>query len=187
MDTRQKIIEESMKLFSVYGFDSVSIRKIAEAVGVTNSALYKHFKSKRDILDAIVEKSKNLFMTVCAQNTIDIKSIGDVKDMCLKMFKFQTENEWIVMFRRLLMLEQYKNKEMADIFRQFFIESPVKFEKEIFDKYIQKGVMKDLDSEVMAVEFYAPFFLYHTSLKNVNEMKNMFEKHIDNFFSVYLI
>ncbi|MDD6306271.1 MAG: helix-turn-helix domain containing protein [Clostridiales bacterium] len=42
-NTKQKIIEESMKLFSVNGFHAVSVRAIADAVGVRNSALYKHF------------------------------------------------------------------------------------------------------------------------------------------------
>ena len=46
-NTKQRIIEESMKLFSVHGFEAVSIRTIADAVGVGNSALYKHFKSKK--------------------------------------------------------------------------------------------------------------------------------------------
>ena len=56
-NTKQKILEESMKLFSVSGFDTVSIRAIAEAVGVGNSALYKHFKSKKEILNEIVSYS----------------------------------------------------------------------------------------------------------------------------------
>ena len=45
-NTRDKIIEESLKLFSVEGFEAVSIRTIADAVGIGNSALYKHFKNK---------------------------------------------------------------------------------------------------------------------------------------------
>ena len=61
-NTKQRILEESMKLFSVQGFDAVSIRAIADAVGVGNSALYKHFSSKAEILSAIVAYSKDYFL-----------------------------------------------------------------------------------------------------------------------------
>lgn len=61
-NTKQKIIEESMKLFFVNGFHAVSVRAIADAVGVRNSALYKHFKSKREILEEIVSYSKEYFL-----------------------------------------------------------------------------------------------------------------------------
>ena len=60
-NTKERILLESMKLFSVYGYEAVSIRAIAEAVGVGNSALYKHYKSKREILDAIVERCRSRF------------------------------------------------------------------------------------------------------------------------------
>ena len=62
MTTKEKILLESMKLFSVQGFAAVSVRTIAAAVGVRDSALYKHFKSKQEILDGIVEESKLRFL-----------------------------------------------------------------------------------------------------------------------------
>ena len=119
-NTKQRILEESMKLFSVHGFEAVSIRAIADAVGVGNSALYKHYKSKQEILEAIVEYSKSYFLEKGCGQMREIESKEAFVYSCLEMFHFQTRDEWMVMFRRLLLIEQFKNPEMAKIYRDFF-------------------------------------------------------------------
>ena len=78
-DTRKRILEASLMLFSVDGFDAVSIRTIADAVGIGNSALYKHFKSKREIFDSIVEMEKERYLNQCKSITSDIRGIEAVK------------------------------------------------------------------------------------------------------------
>ena len=55
-DTKQRILDEALRLFSQSGFDSVSVERIASAVGIKAPSLYKHFKSKRDIFDSIIER-----------------------------------------------------------------------------------------------------------------------------------
>ena len=114
-NTKQKIIDESMKLFSIHGFDTVSIRTIAAAVGVGNSALYKHFKSKKEIMDAIVSHSVEYYLSMGHKQMAQINDLNDLKIACLTMFDFQTKDEWMVMFRRLLIMEQFKNPEMASV------------------------------------------------------------------------
>ena len=59
MSTREKIIEVSLELFAKRGFSGVSVRDIAKEVGVRESALYKHFKNKQDILDQIILEMKD--------------------------------------------------------------------------------------------------------------------------------
>lgn len=137
-NTKQKIIEESMKLFSISGFDTVSIRAIAEAVGVGNSALYKHFKSNKEILDEIVSYSVKYYQEMGNMQMIKVKSVEDLQTACLIMFDFQTKDEWMVMFRRLLIIEQFKNPEMAEIYRNFFIELPLQTQGDLFRQLILK-------------------------------------------------
>ena len=55
MNNKEKIFEKSIDLFSEHGYDGVSIRKIASAVGIKESSIYNHYKSKESILDAILE------------------------------------------------------------------------------------------------------------------------------------
>lgn len=186
-NTKQRIIEESMKLFSIQGFEAVSIRTIAEAVGVGNSALYKHFKSKKEILDAIVAYSKEYFLEKSSQMMTQIQGKDDLKRVCLTMFEFQTKDEWMVMFRKLLLIEQFKNDEMADIYRKFFIVLPIESQTEVFKQLINAGVMKNRNAQVMAMELYAPFYLHHLNGESDEMLKNIFGQHVENFMESYFI
>lgn len=183
MKTKDKILLEAMKLFSVSGFEAVSIRAIANAVGVGNSALYKHYQSKQAILDAIIEESKKRFCNQYSKALGKIDNFDEMKAMCLDMYRFQTEDEWMVMFRRLLIIEQYKNPKLAQMYHEFFIEMPIQSQEAVFKELIEEKVMKDRNPRVMAMELYGPFFLYHTVREE--ELEKLFEQHVDNFIEMY--
>ena len=52
-DTRQRILDVALDLFTEQGYDGTSLREIAEQLGVTKAAIYYHFESKEDILMAL--------------------------------------------------------------------------------------------------------------------------------------
>ena len=54
---KERILEEALQLFSQNGYTGTSMNDIAAKLGVTKAALYKHYKSKQEILDSIVEKA----------------------------------------------------------------------------------------------------------------------------------
>lgn len=187
LTTREKILLESMKLFSVSGFEAVSIRTIASKVGVSDSALYKHFKSKQEILDMIVDESKERFYEQYKKVfTCNMENFNFPK-ICIDMFRFQTEDEWIVCFRQILILEQFKNKKMAEIYKELFIDMPIGNMTQIFKDNIDKGYLKDMNPRVMAMELYAPFFMYHTVNEDMDELEILFKKHVDNFMASYFV
>lgn len=55
-DTRERIQNVALELFSEHGYDKTSLREIAERLGVTKAALYYHFKTKEDIIASIGEE-----------------------------------------------------------------------------------------------------------------------------------
>ena len=65
MTTKEKILVNSLKLFSKKGYNGTSVRDIAYSVGIKESSLYNHFKSKQDIFDSVVdfcfEKAREYF------------------------------------------------------------------------------------------------------------------------------
>lgn len=186
MTTKEKILKESMKLFSVHGFDSVSVRSIAREVGVKNSALYKHFKSKQAIFDAIVSESEERFQNKYSEFKFEeLRTKEDLEELCMTMFLFQTRNAWVTEFRRILMLEMFKNPRMAAIYKNIFIDMPIRYQKLIFQSLIDVGRLKDADSEVMSLELYAPFFLYHNIDEDMNHLEVLLRKHVDNFIDSY--
>lgn len=54
-NTRERILEVALGLFVDHGYDKTSLREIAEAIGVSKAALYYHFRTKEDILLALVD------------------------------------------------------------------------------------------------------------------------------------
>ena len=63
MDTKQKILDEALTLFSEKGYANVFVSEIAERVGIKAPSLYKHYKSKQAIFDAIIEEMNSRFLT----------------------------------------------------------------------------------------------------------------------------
>ena len=62
---RQKIINAAIDLFYEHGFEKASLRDIAGRVGITQAAIYYHFRNKEEILYTIIETSSNeLFLTL---------------------------------------------------------------------------------------------------------------------------
>jgi AcrR family transcriptional regulator len=53
-DTRQRILEIALRLFTEQGYDGTSLREIADELGVTKAALYYHFRTKEEILQSLM-------------------------------------------------------------------------------------------------------------------------------------
>jgi len=54
-DTRTRIQQVAVELFTEHGYEGTSLREIAERLGVTKAALYYHFRSKEDIIESLVQ------------------------------------------------------------------------------------------------------------------------------------
>ncbi len=74
-DTKNKIIEKALELFSKNGYDSVSVAQIAEAVGIKASSLYNHFSCKQAIFDAIVENTAVQYQKYTDEINIHIQDV----------------------------------------------------------------------------------------------------------------
>ena len=53
-DTKEKILMTALQLFARDGYEAVSVRNIAEELGITKGALYRHYKNKRDIFPSCI-------------------------------------------------------------------------------------------------------------------------------------
>ena len=123
--TKQKIIYESLRLFSDRGYDGVSMREIAAAVGIKGASIYNHFRGKEDIFSAIFEQmtkmyDENVGMTLHLSDSAETAVqtfLGIEKETLWEMaeyiFSFFTQNKFVVMFRKLLVSEQYKSSMAA--------------------------------------------------------------------------
>ena len=52
---RDRILAQAIELFAAYGFEAMTMRRLGDAVGLDNSSLYRHFRSKAALADAALD------------------------------------------------------------------------------------------------------------------------------------
>lgn len=196
MNTKELILTDALDLFSEKGFDGVSVREIAKKVGVRESALYKHFKSKQEILIKIVEKMSlqvhDVYKKAQAPEALgnDIvslyKSISEKKlcQMVWNVFQNFTGDTELAKFRRLLFREK-NDKKFSKYYNEFFLDGVIQNQADVFSKLIKAGFFKKQDVRVMAVQFYGPIlFLFQKSdceIESEEAIKKLLFAHIHSF------
>ena len=190
--TKEKILLTSLKLFAQDGYEAVSISKISGELGMAKSALYKHYKNKRDIFDSIINRMDELDYERAREYNMPegnmdeiIKgyreiSIDKIRIYTEAQFKHWTEEEFSSLFRRMLTLEQYRNQEMADLYQKYLVSGPIEYMT-----YLFAGITgKKEEAKQLAIEFYGPIFLMYSLYDNKREeddLAEMLKKHVDRF------
>ncbi len=195
-NTKENILMTALHLFAKDGYEAVSVSSIAEKLGITKGALYKHYKNKRDIFDSIVEKMYQIDAERSKQydvpeekyesNALSYEnvSIDSIKNFTVAQFIFWTEDDFASNFRKMLTLEQYRNAEMMDLYSNCITSGPVLYMEDIFREMIAKGVLKNIDPKQLALEFYAPLYLLiniSDSLDNKERSLELLNSHIERF------
>ena len=199
MNTKERILQESLTLFSIRGYEAVSMREIGRSVGIKESSIYKHYSGKQAILDAIISMAKTeineMYIDLSvpnADNNNTIKNylnmeIEDIARLCTDMTVSQINNEIVLKFRRLLTIEQFRNPELQDIFIELFIDRPMMYQEKVFEFLLESGVLKGGTANMMAMEFFSPFFMMQYKLQNNHEqMIKVLQEHTISFIKKYL-
>lgn len=194
INTREKILRTALRLFSLRGYDAVSVRDISRELGITQAALYKHFKSKQDIFDTIYDKAaalydkNSVFMKNNAEPPKDF-TVEQLIEQTKAQMKFSLHDPSISQYRRLLTIEQYRNDEMRAIQTQRSYTDILEYHKSLFRRLMDSGVLAEGDEEVMALQYFAPvsqlLFLCDREPWREGEAMELLEKHIRQFFMMY--
>lgn len=191
-DTKQRILQEALKLFSQSGYKGTSMNDIASQLNVTKAALYKHYKSKQEILDSIVETMNGLDRERAREydmpdgtreeDVAEYKNIAvaKIKQFTKVQFLHWTEDEFCCQFRKMLTLEQYRDPEMAQLYQTYLADGPLSYMEEIF-----AGIMSDKEkARQTALDFYGPIFLLYSIYDGAEDKKQvvkMVEQHVEKF------
>jgi AcrR family transcriptional regulator len=208
MSTRDKILKEALNLFSTTGVDSVSVRDIAYTGGIKESSLYNHFKNKQDIFDSILSeysgrweeifKSINLTGEDKAM-VVDERTVNMYRGMSQEqftalaalLFDYYMTDEINVKLRRMLTIEQYRNEDIAILFRKISFNDSLEFQAMLFKEFMEQGSFIKADPYLLAMEFFSPIFMIFYKFGNdpesLREAKSLFIKHIEHFNSMYTV
>jgi len=74
MDLKERIIHESLKLFSLKGFLSTSINDILEAANTSKGGFYNHFASKEDLFFEVLNEARRIWREKCLAGLDEIES-----------------------------------------------------------------------------------------------------------------
>ena len=173
MTTKEKIWHVALELFSEKGFLGVSVRDIAKEVGVRESALYKHYANKQDILDSIVtQMQERIHEAYIAYQVPEV--MGDEvahgyevlseEALCMmswRLFELYTKDELISKYRKLLMREQLQNSQLSALYNDTFLAGVLNRQGQVFKQLVEGGLFRKEDEETIALQFYGPiYFLF---------------------------
>ena len=199
-NTKQEILEASLDLFSVQGFEATSISQIAGAVGIRKASLYSHFESKQAILDALVKDVLDQY----AENSIfagtDWDSDADTNDkqaltpdaavqMILGQIRYILHDPHICRARKMLVMEQFQNTELAKLHTKQNYTDVMRYFTGLMKSLIRQNVLRKDDPEIMAAELCLPISawinLCDREPDREQEVIELVERHIRQFFRVY--
>ncbi|MBK7104532.1 MAG: TetR/AcrR family transcriptional regulator [Ignavibacteriae bacterium] len=169
VNTKSQILEVSLKLFSEKSYHGASIREIAKAVNIRESAIYNHFKSKEEILSEIVKNFSNRnFGSIILTDSL-INQISKPQKFFLLLSQniinfWDSANER--MFIKILLNLNSVNSEANFYTIDNYLSDFRKLCSFIFKEMINHKFLKNIDLELLSNQFLSPLFLIE--LKKIN-------------------
>ena len=185
-NTKTQILNESLKLFSQRSFHGASVRGIAKAVKIRESAIYNHFSSKDEILIEIVKNFSNRNFGTIILNDKLIEHISKPKKFFLllsenivnfwnskdeRMFiKILLNLNSIILEKKIYTIDDYLND-----FRKLC--------SFIFREMINHKFLRSIDPDLLSNQFISPLFLIELKRISLGEVtvnvKTDLELHAD--------
>lgn len=162
--TKDKIFDTALDLFSKKGYDSVSVRTIASEVGIKESSIYNHYSSKKDILMSIL----NYFEEYFKGNPLDDENIRKLLEenpeefyhQGSEMFKQQIFEEKILKIMKLIFVQMYQIDEVKEFFLREILGGSTDFRSDVFEILIQKNVIGSDCNPNKLAEMYFGFSMF---------------------------
>ena len=165
---KEEILIVALHLFARDGYEAVSVSQIAGELDMTKGALYRHYKSKRDIFDCIVQRMEQQDGEQARENEVPEESVektpeeyqnvslDDFVEYSKSMFEYWTVDDFASSFRKMLTIEQFRSEEMQNLYQQYLVSGPAEYVKDLFKN------MEIKNPEEEAVKFYANMFFYYS-------------------------
>jgi len=195
--TKEKILKHALKLFATKGYKATTVRDIAGAVGIKQSALYNHFKNKDEILETLICDLTSSAIVTLFDNKESIdkgpselhkqgKSLLMSIATTFKLLSFDGQNEALF---KLLMQEIFRNERIREIYNEYFYQENVKKLSGLFFAMMQDEMIRSSDPLLLANEFFSPLFFYQMQVsllkldkKSTSSVVSLFEKHVELFW-----
>jgi len=196
-NTDEKIIDAAIDLFAQKGYDNVSVRNIAAAVGIKESSIYKHYTSKEQILQKIIQYPLAKIYTIAERDATTEQLIakmgleGFISESGTVFTSWMTDPTTIKILR-IFYIELYHNDQIMQSYVDLINAGEV-FWTSVFGMMMKQGLIKPADPQVLASEFLAVFwnaftdyFLVQygrTSGSFMDRYSDSFARHTEHFIN----
>ena len=158
-DTKERILAAALEMFSQNGYAGTNIRELTASLGLVKSSMYKHFESKEDIwnslLDEMIAYYDNHFGSPEHLPPVP-DSLDDLVAMTLRMVNFTVHDERIIMTRKLLTIEQFRDQRARDLATRHFLTGLKEMFTPVFAGMMDKGLLRRDDPAMLAFAYTAP-------------------------------
>ena len=191
MNTKEKIFYVSLDLFSQKGYDSVSLREIAEEVGIKKSSIYSHYPSKEAILMDIFNyfTQQFEFNPVINNEEIQLNENNPLLENpelfyhkgseAIKQMIFEETNFKIM---KLILIQMHHNETIKLFFQNEILVKPLLFWNDFFTILKENGIIRqDCNPELLAKEYYS--FPIYLLLEISSKYEDIPENLLDDFFN----
>ena len=158
-DTKEKILATALELFSQNGYAGTNIRELTASLGMVKSSIYKHFENKEDIWNTLLDEMIDYYDTHfgSASHLPPIPdSLEGLVEMTLRMVDFTVHDEKVVMTRKLLTIEQFRDDRARDLATRHFLTGLRDMFTPIFAGMMDRGLLHRDDPAMLAFAYTAP-------------------------------
>lgn len=193
-DTKERIMEAALELFAQNGYLGTSMSDIADRLGITKAALYKHYAGKQEILDRIVERMNAMDYERAEEYEMPETEpdgfaeaylhvpIESIRAYSAAQFDHWTKEPFSANFRKMLTLEQYRDPKLAQLHHDYLAGGPLEYMAAIFRKLTEN----DEAAMQLALEFYGPMYLLYSvydGAADKDTVAPLLHAHIDRFIA----
>ena len=158
-DTKARILAAALELFSKNGYAGTNIRELTASLGLGKSSLYRHFSSKEEIwntlLDEMIAYYTSRFGSPEHLPPVP-ESPEELIEMTMRMVDFTVHDEKIVMTRKVLAMEQFRDDRARELASRHFLTGLTAMFTPIFSGMMDKGLLRRDDPEMLAFAYTAP-------------------------------
>ena len=158
-DTKERILTAALDMFSQNGYAGTNIRELAASVGLVKSSTYKHFESKEEIWNALLDEmiayyGERFGSTEHLPPVPD--SLEKLVQMTMRLVDFTVHDEKVIKTRKLLTIEQFRDDRARALATKHFLTGLTEMFTRIFSGMMDKGLLRRDDPAMVAFAYTAP-------------------------------
>ena len=158
-DTKERILEAALEMFSQNGYAGTNIRELSASLGLVKSGVYKHYESKEAIWNALLDQMIAYYSDHFG-STEHLPPVPDSLEglvmMTMQMVNFTVHDEKVIMTRKVLTLEQFRDVRAQELATKHFLTGLTDIFTRIFTSMMDKGLLRKDNPEMLAFAYTAP-------------------------------